>query len=250
MKLSERRQFMKACLAAAVYPESDQAKGVPQPSDEKPAGVPEGEWVVLPAPEGAPLVKSEVVACLAERVSRRKFAEQPVSLVQLSFLLWASQGLKPLVSESVARRKRLVPSAGGRHPFETYLVVNAVAGLDPGIYRYVASAHALAFLGAPENLSERLTAATMKQRFCGEAPVTLVWAATPYRTEWRYTDRAAKFILLDAGHVCQNLYLACEALGLGTCAIAAYAQDLLDELLGLDGTDEFAVYLAPVGGAV
>ena len=79
------------------------------------------------------------------------------------------------------------------------------------------------------------------------AAVTFIWTAVPYRMEWRYSLAAHKVIALDAGHVCQNLYLACEAVGAGTCAIAAYDQQELDELLGLDGDTEFAVYLAPVG---
>jgi nitroreductase len=74
-----------------------------------------------------------------------------------------------------------------------------------------------------------------------------VWTAVPYRTEWRYTVAAAKTILLDAGHACQALYGACEALSLGTCAQAAYDQEKLDAALGVDGRDEFAVYAAPVG---
>jgi len=74
-----------------------------------------------------------------------------------------------------------------------------------------------------------------------------IWVAVPYRMEWRYGLAAHKVIALDAGHVCQNLYLACEAVNAGTCAIAAYDQEELDELLGLDGENEFAVYLAPVG---
>ena len=74
-----------------------------------------------------------------------------------------------------------------------------------------------------------------------------IWTVVPYRTEWRYTIAAAKTILLDAGHVCQALYGACEALSLGTCAQAAYDQQKLDAALGVNGTDEFAVYAAPVG---
>ena len=69
----------------------------------------------------------------------------------------------------------------------------------------------------------------------------------PERTEWRYAEASYKVIALDAGHVCQNLYLACEAIDAGTCAIAAYNQTLADELLGVDGTNEFTVYIAPVG---
>jgi SagB-type dehydrogenase family enzyme len=77
--------------------------------------------------------------------------------------------------------------------------------------------------------------------------VAFAWTALPYRSEWRYTVAAAKLVLLDAGHACQSLYGACEALGLGTCALAAYEQDKLDAALGVDGVNEFAVYAAPVG---
>jgi len=68
-----------------------------------------------------------------------------------------------------------------------------------------------------------------------------------YRTEWRYTIIAPKIIALDAGHVCQNLYLASEAIGAGTCAIGAYTQDMMDANLGVDGKDEFVIYIAAVG---
>jgi SagB-type dehydrogenase family enzyme len=77
--------------------------------------------------------------------------------------------------------------------------------------------------------------------------VTFVWAAIPYRTEWRYGIVSAKLIAQDSGHVMQNLYLAAEALGLGTVAIGAYHQQEMDTLLSVDGTDEFAIYAAPVG---
>jgi SagB-type dehydrogenase family enzyme len=77
--------------------------------------------------------------------------------------------------------------------------------------------------------------------------VTFIWTVIPSRTEWRYAEASYKVIALDAGHVCQNLYLACEAIGAGTCAIAAYNQDLSDSLVGVDGNEEFVVYLSPVG---
>ncbi|GAJ24920.1 unnamed protein product, partial [marine sediment metagenome] len=85
------------------------------------------------------------------------------------------------------------------------------------------------------------------QKFVGDAPLVFVWSCIPYRTEWRYHISAYKAILIDAGHICQNLYLAAEAIGCGTCAIGAYDQDAMDNLLRLDGEDEFVVYLAPVG---
>ncbi|MCJ7772752.1 MAG: SagB/ThcOx family dehydrogenase, partial [Desulfobacterales bacterium] len=85
------------------------------------------------------------------------------------------------------------------------------------------------------------------QRIIATGAVTFIWTTIPYRMEWRYSLAAHRVILIDVGHVCQNLYLACEAIGAGTCAIGAYDQKGLDDLLGLDGKDEFAIYLAPVG---
>ena len=80
-----------------------------------------------------------------------------------------------------------------------------------------------------------------------KAAVNFFWTTIPARMEWRYGLAAHKTIALDAGHVCQNLYLACEAVGAGTCAIAAYDQEAFDAMLGLDGDTEFTIYLAPVG---
>ena len=98
-----------------------------------------------------------------------------------------------------------------------------------------------------EAIAEKITEAAFHQDWIANAAVVFVWTTIPYRMEWRYDLAAHRVILLDAGHVCQNLYLACEAIGAATCAIAAYDQDLIDWLLGLDGKDEFVIYMAPVG---
>jgi SagB-type dehydrogenase family enzyme len=163
----------------------------------------------------------------------------------LAFLLSATQGVRERINEAAVLRT--VPSAGCRHPFETYLAVQRVEGLDGGIYRYLPLDNALVFERGVDNLPGRLTAATHGQRFAGQAAVTFVWTVIPERTEWRYAEASYKVIALDAGHVCQNLYLACEAVGAGTCAIAAYNQTLVDELLGVDGNEEYCINIAPVG---
>ena len=139
------------------------------------------------------------------------------------------------------------PSAGCRHALETYLCALNVAELEVGIYRYLPLEHQLLFEFSEEQLAERIVAATLDQSFVGRASATFVWTAIPYRMEWRYDLAAHKVIAIDAGHVCQNLYLACEAIGAGTCAVAAYHQELMDQLLRVDGKDEFTIYLAPVG---
>ena len=169
-----------------------------------------------------------------------------MTLDELTFLLWSTQGVKEVIGDGYATM-RTVPSAGARHPFETYIVASHVKGILPGIYRYLPLTHQLAFLFAPPHLQENLSLAVFGQRFVAAAPAVFIWSCLPYRGEWRYTTAAHKVMLLDAGHLCQNLYIACEAIHAGTCAIGAYYQPAIDALLKLDGHDEFVVYLAPVG---
>ena len=164
---------------------------------------------------------------------------------ELSFLLWATQGIRDQASETTAFRT--VPSAGCRHALETYLCILNVAGLEPGVYRYLPVEHQLLVVSQEKQLSQRVTAAALQQSFLGKAATVFAWSTIPYRMEWRYGLASAKVIALDAGHVCQNLYLACAAIGAGTCAVAAYHQEMMDQLLGIDGESEFTLYLAPVG---
>jgi SagB-type dehydrogenase family enzyme len=140
---------------------------------------------------------------------------------------------------------RTVPSAGARHPFETYLLVNHVAGLQAGVYRYLSFEHKLCFLYPDPKIGQKIALAC--DNFARNSAVVFVWTAIPYRTEWRYGVISPKLIALDAGHVCQNLYLACEAIGVGTCAVGAYNQKEMDKMIGVDGEEEFTVYTAPVG---
>ena len=180
-------------------------------------------------------------------MSRRNFGDAHISLEELSFLLWATQGVHS-VSGDCSTTRRTVPSGGARHPFETYLIVNRVEGLKPGVYRYLPLEHLLTKVGRlSDDAEERLTEAGEGQAFIAMAAVVFVWTAIPYRAEWRYSIIAHKDIAIEAGHICQNLYLVCEAVGAGTCAVSSYHQKKIDELIGVDGEEEFTVYLAPVG---
>jgi SagB-type dehydrogenase family enzyme len=130
---------------------------------------------------------------------------------------------------------------------ETYLVINRVTGLEPGLYRYISFSHKLLFIKRIDNAEETMGKLSFDQMFVGKAPVIFCWSTVPYRTEWRYTILSHKFIAIDLGIVCQNLYLACEAINLGTVAIGYYEQNKLDELFDLNTDEEFVVLLAPVG---
>ena len=241
--IDENRAFMKSLFGEPSDP-SAQQRGLPQPplQHDPPDGA---ELIDLPPPDQcAP--QADLHACLRDRRSRRKFSTEPLSMEELSYLLWATQGVQRTAGDGYATF-RPVPSAGARHPFETYLAVNCVDALPAGVYRYLPLSHQLVRLSEDADLPPRLTAAALGQGFVGRCAVCFLWSCVPYRGEWRYGPRAHKVALLDAGHVGQNLYLACESLGLGTCTIAAYDQQAIDALLGLDGHNEFVVYLAPVG---
>ena len=242
-RIMENRKFMRSEFDREDIV-SDQEKGLPQPPLQK--LVTEGAEIIdLPKADTAVLAKTEVYACLKGRRSRRKYIQQALSLQELAFLLWSSQGVDRKMDNNYATF-RPVASAGARHPFETYLWVFNVEGLKKGVYRYLALTHQLMFVKEVEALEEKANDATLGQKFVGDSAVTFVWSCIPYRGEWRYNITSHKAMLLDAGHICQNLYIACEAMGSGTCAIAAYDQKLCDELINADGIDEFTVYLAPV----
>ena len=238
--------FLKDTVRKMVdFSTTAQNRGLPAPPLQKPYP-PGAALVPLPGPGGgwpgvAPVPLAEAVA---NRRSRRVFDDTPLTLAELGFLLWASQGLRKAPGASGFRT---VPSAGCRHALETYLAVFRVEGLAKGLYRYLPVEHGLLLEDQPDVLEGQVSRAAFDQRFVARGAVTFFWTTVPERMEWRYAEASYKVIALDAGHVCQNLYLACEAVGAGTCAVAAYDQEACDALLGVDGEAEFTVYLAPVG---
>jgi len=224
--------------------DTPQSEGIAPPPVQKPAA-PGSRIIPLPAPAAWAITTYDLRTAIAERESRRRFTGERLLLDELAFLLWATQGVRNVLHETAVLRT--VPSAGCRPPFETYLGVLRVAGLEPGLYRYLPLDHALVHERDIPNPPAALTAVCRGQAFAGQAAVTFIWTAVMARTEWRYAEASYKVIALDAGHVCQNLYLACEVIGAGTCAIAAYNQRLADDLVGVDGNEELTVYIAPVG---
>ena len=222
-----------------------QSRGVEPPPVQKPL-LPEDVVLSLPGPgEWAGIGDLSVREAVASRKSRRSFGAGALSLEELSFLLWATQGVRRVASPAAVYRT--VPSAGCRHALETYLAVFRVSGLERGLYRYLPIDHGLVALPAPDDLEAAVTRAALGQRFVSRGAVTFLWSTIPARMEWRYGEASYKVIALDAGHVAQNLYLSCAAVGAGTCAVAAYDQMAADALLGLDGEGEFTLYMAPVG---
>lgn len=225
--------------------ETDQDKKIPQPDIEKPYCETDLLIDLCPVKD---FEKTQVnfIDVIGKRKSRRKYSEASITFYELSLMLWCTQGIRKVVNNGHTTL-RTVPSAEARHPFETYLIVNNVESLNPGLYRYLPLEHKLLFKGELPDIKERLNDATVNQKFISNSAVTFVWAVVPYRSEWSFPEEAYKLIAMDAGHMCQNLYLAAEAVGAGACAVAGYDQDKMDALIGVDGKEEFTIYLAAVG---
>lgn len=245
--IQDAREFMKHNFKPELQEfESDQDLKKPQPPLQKARMRPEAETIKLPRDFEALGMQGNLYEVLLKRKSARVYTGGALSLLQLSFLLWATQGVKDIRGKKYATL-RTVPSGGARHGFETYLMVQNVEGLQPGKYHYLAIEHQLEYLGPVEDAGQAITNSLEGQSWAAKASVVFYWSFVPYRCEWRYGVFAHRVALIDAGHVDQNLYLACTGLGLGTCAIAAFDGATCDALFGLNGEEEFTVYTAPVG---
>lgn len=233
------RQFMKSKFTGQRDTESDKSKGMTMPPFEDEYD--EIKLIGLADPKTVKLKKTNIVDVFSDRMTRRKLGAGPISIDDLSFLLWAVAGMREIRRDRVLRT---VPSSGSRHPFETYFYADRVTGLEPGLYRYIASQNAVIPVSFDKALRDGLNTNINNQWF--NCAVAFFWVCNPYRTEWCYTGRSHKAATIDVGHIGQNGYLAAEALGIGCCTIGDYIQDI-DKYLGVDGEDEFCVYVAVFG---
>ncbi len=224
---------------------SDQKLGKPMPSIQKP--YPESV-TLIPLPHADFGINNiSLFEAMKQRKSCRQFSGEALTLNELAFLLWATQGVR----DPINPKFRTVPSAGARHPLETYLAIYNVHNLEPGLYRYLPLEHALYNISRDYNMRDKIKVVIpyINPSYPGidASAVTFMWAAIPYRSEWRYPDMAVKVVAQDAGHTCQNLYLAVAAINAGACGIDGYIQPVADKLLDVDGEEEFTVYMAVVG---
>jgi len=235
---------------------TDQQQDLTRPDVQK-SYPPDAMIIELVPPEEFTIGQKPAIDVIRQRRSHRYFTEQSLSLEELSFLLWATQGLRATASfDGITYYLRNVPSGGNRHAIETYLNIQRVEGLVAGLYRYLPLDHKLILLKEGTEIREQVNRASLDQAseyqgkpfyFIRECAVVFIWSAIPYRSEWRYGPAAPKLIALDAGHIGQNLYVACGAIDIGTCAVGAFNRQLMDTVLELDGEEEFSLYMAPVG---
>lgn len=224
---------------------TDQQRGEPSPPL---AWLPDPllPCIDLPDPTAAALSPLDVQTALKRRRTERDYLDGPITLAELSYLLWASQGVVEVIEE-VGVALRTVPSAGARHAFETFILANRVEGLTPGVYRYSALHHRLARYDASIDVAAKMEAAFLQQDHISRSAVTFIWAAVVERMAWRYGTRGLRYLLIEAGHIGQNMYFAGAQLGLGVCTVGGFEDNAVNALLGLDGEEQFAVYSATVG---
>lgn len=202
---------------------------------------PDAPRVALPAPRldgGRP-----TAATIAARRSTRSYATTPMTPDELSRILFLTTGIS---TDKWGNDRRTAPSSGALYPIELYAVVHNVEGVERGVYHYALRDHALELVRAGDHRS-RVVEQGIHQEFLGECGVVLFLTQVLQRMRPKYQDRSYRYGLLEAGHIGENAYLAATSAGLGACGVGAFMDDAINDMLGVDGTEEAAVYMLAVG---
>lgn len=259
---SSNRKFMKSSYDGVdVIETADIAKGIPQPAFQNP--IPNNTKVIdLPPITKETAPKKDYYECISSRISRREYSDKALTLFELSFLLWCTQGVKKVIGGyrkyikdgSGRNYLRFLAAGGSINAYETYLAIMNVEGVDIGIWRYLPLTHQIVFISEVEELSMKIsdifTNKSQNQSYTAKSGVVFFWACNPYRGEWRYKETSHKIMLIDLGHISHQLYLATEVLDCGCCSIGGYNQHKADELICVDGDNEYTVLCASVGHVV
>jgi len=243
METNIGKKFIEWTKYSSLGP-SEQMKGIRQPPLEKDYDKSKNK-IQLRSPDEFKFNNVNLTEAIKNRKSIRSYSRQFVSIDELSYMLWCTQGVKRVIPGHAIFRT--VPSAGARHAFETYLFLKNVEGIPPCLYRFLTIEHRLLEINQSQELSDKIKHACLGQDMIKESAVIFIWVAVVNRMTWRYGERGYRYLYLDAGHVCQNLYLCVEAIKCGACAIGAFDDDEMNQIIGLNGKDEFVIYLATVG---
>jgi SagB-type dehydrogenase family enzyme len=205
---------------------------------------PAAQQRALPRPEHVPLAIGDAIA---QRRSCRRFAEEPLPLAALSALLQSAYGVgDTYLHGGQTMFDRPVPSGGGCYPLELYVLVRHVEGIPTGIHHYSARHHALEALG-PFPKPDDLEALFLSQPWIAKAHVVVIVTAVAPRLLHRYGDRGYRYLLIEAGHVGQNLALVATASGLGSLSLGGFFDDDVSYMLGLDAACELPLYGIALG---
>ena len=249
-EIKVKRDFMKCPDFTIGMAETDQEKKLPQP----PISFSREDNVIELTTDFDNVVCNKMYTDLLDiRRSERVYDSSAVmTQEQLAFLLWSSQGIQEIRGKGYASF-RPVASGGARHAFETYFIVRNVQGLKPGLYHYLPLEHvgekrvSVEFIKEIKSLDNCISDMLHGQKFAARAGVVLFLSCVAYRAEWRYSHMAHRVALIDLGHVGQNWMLSAASMGLGSCCFAAFNQQVCDDVIELDGFEEYTVYACSVG---
>jgi SagB-type dehydrogenase family enzyme len=205
---------------------------------------PEQNMISLPPPSDIITDPFLLRDTLDNRQTIRDYSEDELFKWELSLMLHYTQGVREKKDQP---NFRTVPSAGALHPFETILAINRVSGIEPGLYRYLPLDHALVREVCHAGDKDAVASACRRSSLVTSSAVTFLWTAVPARMIWKFGSRGWRYLFIEAGHICENLYIISSALNLGVCAIGSYNDDKINCILGINGTDEFCIYVATVG---
>jgi len=195
------------------------------------------EPLLLPPPKRRSRFSLE--RALFVRRSIREYSREPLTLLELSQLLWSAQGI------TSPEGFRTTPSAGATYPLEIYAVVARVEGLAAGAYHYLPGRkeHHLQMIRRGP-FGKPLFELSTQQEFIRRVPVNLVIATVTSRMEKEYGVAALRYVLMEMGHAAQNLHLQAEALGLGSVAVGYLQEKKVQELLGIEAEP---LYMVSIG---
>jgi len=202
--------------------------------------------VSKPAPRPLPVPNlvggMSVEEAIAKRRSVREYASDPITLAELSQLLWAAQGLT-----DARNRHRASPSAGALYPLELYVVVRekGVVGLPAGVYHYSPDDERMTMVKDGDRSGE-LRAAALDQEAVGLAAVGIVTTAVVQRTRSKYGERGLQYVYQESGHAAENVFLQAVSLGLGAVMVGAFNEEEVRSIIGAR-PDERPIYIQPVG---
>jgi SagB-type dehydrogenase family enzyme len=201
--------------------------------------------ITLPAAE---LPAIALQAAIEGRHSCRRYLPRPLTLAQLAALLRFAYGVcGQCYLNDVELLERPVPSGGGLYPLELYLIVMRVESVDPGVYHYAPQAHLLEQVRAIELPGRFISDLFMGQPYVAQAGVVLVMTAMLERSLWKYGDRGYRYILMESGHVAQNLNLTAAALALGSLNLGGFFDADMGALLNIDLEEEIPLYGVTIG---
>ncbi len=200
----------------------------------------ESEKISLPEADFRGLKLEDAIL---KRRSVREYVKKPISLKELSQLLFSASGK---TGQMYKMPLRAAPSAGALYPIEIYVLVNSVEDLKPGIYHYSVADHALEIVKKGD-FAGKASRASLGQDMVEDSAATFILSAIFDRCRSKYGDRGYRYTYMEAGHISQNIYLQATSLGFGSCAIGAFTDAEWNDLLGVDGKKEMVIYLHSVG---